>query len=176
MPTKPGGIAPRTQGLRSGSYLWSAGRSVRHQIFPTVFQEKSSPDVPSRSVCHPNNRRRIKDAQDGLPGQESHPRTGLPHANQARRHYSPNAGTALGVLFMGGGPIRPLSDFSYSISGKGRMFRTVQSVILKTVANQGCPGRDTGAGASSMEWNSTSQPNPATLPPNAGSATGGFLL
>ncbi len=46
MPTKPGGIAPRTQGLRSGFYLWSAGRSGRYQIFPTVFQEKSECPEP----------------------------------------------------------------------------------------------------------------------------------
>ncbi len=46
MPTKPGGITPRTQGLRSGFYLWSAGRSGRYQIFPTVFQEKSGCPEP----------------------------------------------------------------------------------------------------------------------------------
>ncbi len=42
----------------------------------------------------------LKDAQDGKLGQEPHPRSGIPHANQTRRHYPRAQGVRPGVFFV----------------------------------------------------------------------------
>jgi len=166
-PTKPGGIIPRTQGVRSGNFFLDRFQTFHPQAFPTRFREKARCGQPPNLPFY--SRRQQGLPEDGSTGQEPDHGSVFPKPTKPGGIIPERRDCDRGFLFLSI-PTRPkrLRICPTIPEEKARWQQPSRLPSLSCSRSKGLPGGDNGSGAPHQGVEHAKPARSAALSPNTG--------